>query len=66
MVKDVSAYAKLKLNQLVKERVTGVYKDDNAGFVEEVFSLLNDEKVLTKSKTAKQKQLLNFDESEVD
>ena len=63
MVRDVSAYAKLKLNQLVKERVNGVYKDDNAGFVEEVFSLFNDENALTKKKTVKEKQLLNFDES---
>jgi hypothetical protein len=59
----VSAYAKLKLNQLVKERVSGIYKNDNAGFVEEVFSLFNDENALTKSKTAKEKQLLDLDES---
>lgn len=63
MVRDVSAYAMLKLNQLVKERVNGIYKNDNAGFVEEVFSLFNDEKAVTKSKTANQSKLFDLNES---
>jgi hypothetical protein len=36
MVPDLSSYAKMTIQHLVKERISGVYKDDQEGFVNEV------------------------------
>ena len=39
----LSPFAKMKLSQLMKERISGRYKDDSSGFVRKFHELIEDE-----------------------
>lgn len=43
LVPDLSAFAKFKITQLVKERMQGIYRDDDQAFVEALMTLMNSE-----------------------
>lgn len=43
MVPDLSSYAKMAIQHLVKERVSGIYKNDPSGFADEIFKLFQEE-----------------------
>lgn len=49
MVPDLSSFAKFKLNQLIKERVGGIYMNDNNSFVDECIKLFNSENSMSKT-----------------
>jgi hypothetical protein len=61
MVNDLSSFAKLSIQQLVQERVSGIYKNDPAGFVTEFENLLKSDQLYS-TNMVKDESLLDLDE----
>jgi hypothetical protein len=59
MVPDLSSFAKFKIASLVKERLQGVYRNNDEGFINELMSIMQSE-TTSKSSTTQMPGLLDL------